>query len=203
MPPIFSKIDPMITVAWSLSYEVFFYLLIPVVVSVFQLRKWKVNLRILFFILITLLGFIYYFYFEGPIRMLMFIAGIILFEKVNNKPSDKTIPFIGTLFFLLTLILIVLLMEFKIPNGEWWRTVVIYFGFFMLCYECFSWQSPSAKLFSFTPLRWFGNMSYSYYLTHGLTIKVSIMLFAQFFYTTSVSSIYIFITANINHCCTV
>ena len=35
---------------------------------------------------------------------------------------------------------------------------------------------PSA--FSWTPLRWLGNMSYSYYLLHGLTLKAAFLVLA-------------------------
>lgn len=42
----------------------------------------------------------------------------------------------------------------------------------MLCFACF--RDPTGWLlraFSWTPLRWLGNMSYSYFLLHGLALK--------------------------------
>jgi len=63
----------------------------------------------------------------------------------------------------------------------------------MLCYDCFSWQSPSSKLFGFSPLRWFGNMNYSYYLFHGLAIKFSITLFSKTFFATQADDLISFV----------
>ena len=42
-------------------------------------------------------------------------------------------------------------------------------AFFALCAACFN-GSAADRVFRWTPLRWLGNMSYSYYLLHGLTL---------------------------------
>ncbi|MDP2902559.1 MAG: acyltransferase [Methylovulum sp.] len=194
MPPLFSDTEPLITVAWSLSYEMFFYLFMPLLVGLFRLRRWQANQRILFFLIATVLGYMYFFSNQGHPRMLMFISGILLFEVINNKQTQKTTPYLGGVLFVLSLIGIVQLMLFKIPHGSWWRMVIIYLGFFMLCYECFSWRSPSAKLLSLRPLRWLGNMSYSYYLIHGLTVQFVIMLFAKSYFNAQFESTWGFIS---------
>ena len=49
LPGIFA-ITPIITVAWSLSYEFFFYLIIPVIVSTAGMRSWKRAGRVAFFV---------------------------------------------------------------------------------------------------------------------------------------------------------
>jgi len=193
MAPLFSDIEPLIRVSWSLNYEVFFYLLMPAIVSLFRLRTWHTNRRIQFFLLLSVLGFVYSYYCNGPIRMLMFVAGILLFEIISNGVDKKTTPYLGLLFFVFSLVSIVLLMIYNIPHGSWWRTIIIYLGFFMLCYECFSWQSPSARIFSFTPLRWLGNMSYSYYLIHGLAVKSIVILSAQFYFTNEINDVFVFL----------
>ena len=36
---------------------------------------------------------------------------------------------------------------------------------------CFRAEGPLYRAFAWTPLRWLGNMSYSYYLIHGLALK--------------------------------
>jgi exopolysaccharide production protein ExoZ len=48
LPGLF-PIEPMITVAWSLSYEMFYYLAIPLVIVIFRLRDSSVILRVSFF----------------------------------------------------------------------------------------------------------------------------------------------------------
>ncbi len=188
MPPLVSDIKPLMEVAWTLSYEMFFYIMTPFFVGLLQLRKWQANQRILFFLLLTIMGYLYCFYYHGHIRLLMFVAGIILFEVINKPQHKKVTPFLGVIAFVLSLVAIIQLMVFKIPHGTWWRQVIIYVGFFMLCYECFTWQTPGARIFSFTPLRWLGNMSYSYYLIHGLTVQFVIILSAKFYFTTPLAS---------------
>lgn len=50
-------------------------------------------------------------------------------------------------------------------------------AFFYLCIHCVclsrSWLT---RAFSVAPLRWLGNMTYSYYLIHGLALKAVVML---------------------------
>jgi len=180
IPPLFSDTGPLITVAWSLSYEMLYYILIPIIVGALTLRGWKVSYRVILFITLAIVGHIYFYYYDGPIRMLMFVAGILLFEVINNYQKQVTTPYLGGLVFIASLVAIVLLMLFEIPHGGWWRQVIVFIGFFMLCYECFSWNSPTSRLFSFNLLRWFGNMSYSYYLIHGLVVQFIILIAAKY-----------------------
>jgi len=193
MAPLFADINQLIAVAWSLNYEIFFYLFIPVFVTLSQIRNWSGNQRIMLFVVATIIGYLYCYNYQGHIRLLMFIAGMILFEVINNCKQEKATPYLGGILFTLSLIACVQLMLYKIPNGSWWRQVIIYIGFFMLCYECFSWNSPTAKLFSITPLRWLGNMSYSYYLIHGLVVQAAIIVVAKFYVATPIISLSYFV----------
>jgi len=123
----------------------------------------------------------------------MFVAGILLFEVINNYQKQVTTPYLGGLVFIVSLVAIVLLMLFEIPRGGWWRQVIVFVGFFMLCYECFSWNSPTSRLFSFNLLRWFGNMSYSYYLIHGLVVQFIILIAAKYQLILPIESVSTFI----------
>jgi len=58
---------------------------------------------------------------------------------------------------------------------EWTHTM----AFFALCAACFRSESVASRLFSWRPLRWLGNMSYSYYLVHGLAVKAACELIAR------------------------
>ncbi|MEZ5090189.1 MAG: acyltransferase family protein [Micropruina sp.] len=42
-------IDPLLTVAWSLSFEFFYYLTIPLAVALLRMRRWQPRQRLLFF----------------------------------------------------------------------------------------------------------------------------------------------------------
>ena len=58
MPGLFD-IEPIITVAWSLSYEVFYYLAIPLMISLASMRLWNRKRRVQLFAALTVAGFIF------------------------------------------------------------------------------------------------------------------------------------------------
>ncbi|WP_280154891.1 acyltransferase [Piscinibacter sp. XHJ-5] len=58
LPGLF-PIEPLITVAWSLSYEMFFYLLLPVVIALARLRQWAPVHRIAALVMIAGVLFAY------------------------------------------------------------------------------------------------------------------------------------------------
>jgi peptidoglycan/LPS O-acetylase OafA/YrhL len=49
---------------------------------------------------------------------------------------------------------------------EWCETIALA----MLCSAAFRGGNVASRAMSWTPLRWLGNMSYSYYLLHGLVV---------------------------------
>src|SRR5207302_2806734 len=52
------------------------------------------------------------------------------------------------------------------------RSFALFVSFFVLCHACFTRPgSYAGRIFSWRPIRWLGNMSYSYYLIHGLALK--------------------------------
>lgn len=175
LPGLF-PIEPMITVAWSLSYEIFFYLGIPLLVSLLDLRRRSVAWRVAFFVIVAGVTALYCALNGGPVRMIMFVSGILLFETIQRgirAPSSG--------FALLALALGLLGTLLPIPGsaGATLRTCILFAAFFVLCFTCFT--DPHrwiARLFSWTPLRWLGNMSYSYYLLQGLVLKISFMALA-------------------------
>jgi peptidoglycan/LPS O-acetylase OafA/YrhL len=172
MPGIFD-VTAIITVAWSLSYEFFYYLLIPLLITALSMRSWKAYHRVVFFVSVSVFFFAYFAAHGGPIRLLMFISGILLYETVENR-AVKILPSLGLLSLLLAIVSIVLLTE--LDSAGWWKYVVLYVLFYVFCLECFLLPGFTARIFCSSPLRWLGNMSYSYYLIHGLALKASFML---------------------------
>ncbi|SHG37805.1 acyltransferase [Massilia sp. CF038] len=173
LPGIF-KIEPMITVAWSLSYEMLYYIVLPLVIAACGLREkslaWRVSLFVMMGVLLlvgcTLTG--------GPIRLTMFIAGILLHEAIRSKART---PHAGLVAALTVCALAFTATPYLGPFAFMAKLMGLFFAFFLLCQVCFSQpQSWLGRLFSFTPLRWLGNMSYSYYLLHGLALKVIVMV---------------------------
>lgn len=175
LPGLFN-INPIITVAWSLSYEFFYYLCLPIIIFVFSLRSWTKKSRVAFFVCLTILSFTISYYYGGPIRLVMFVAGILLYDT-QIKNTSRQINYIGLISLLLSMVLMVLLQELN--YSDWYRFAIIFILFYLFCFECFYSLSFSSRLFSISPLRWLGNMSYSYYLIHGLSLKFTFLILGK------------------------
>jgi peptidoglycan/LPS O-acetylase OafA/YrhL len=184
LPGIFD-IQPIITVSWSLSYELFYYLLIPLVIGVFSLRERNWKMRTLFFLLISLAGFVYFYFYSGHVRLLMFLAGIVLFE-ISTFGKFKMPRFSGLAAFSAALAATALMFSFRL--SEVWLYLTLYVLFLLFVLESLSQPKGTARLLSFTPLRWLGNISYSYYLIHGLTLKAAFLLLYLVFPPTNANS---------------
>jgi peptidoglycan/LPS O-acetylase OafA/YrhL len=64
------------------------------------------------------------------------------------------------------------------PAYEWiFPIIALTAAFFSLTLFACEYQGRLSRIFSWTPIRYLGNMSYSYYLIHGLTLKAVALLF--------------------------
>ncbi|HYY59204.1 MAG TPA: acyltransferase [Pyrinomonadaceae bacterium] len=179
------NIKPIITVAWSLSYEFFYYLLIPFLVAVLGMRRWPASLRVLFFLSLSALYTVYCLVgAHSRIHLIMFISGILLFEAMHTyrlaASGTPRLDYLALVVLLLTFPLIYIitdhpnLLPFLAGEGEIkdiYRVLVLYVSFWLFTLAAFNSRSLLKRMFSWTPLRWLGNMSYSYYLIHSLTLK--------------------------------
>jgi len=172
LPGLFD-IKPIIIVAWSLSYEIFYYLMIPLVVRLFKLKTWVVDNRIYFWVMVTVISWVTYLVLGGHIRLIMFICGIILFELHSKK--QFTLRKGGTRFLLIAITIFGLRSIFDISYAL--LIISIFILFLLLCLCAFNQQSNTYKWLTYLPLRWLGNMSYSYYLIHSLTLKFCFLVF--------------------------
>jgi peptidoglycan/LPS O-acetylase OafA/YrhL len=67
-----------------------------------------------------------------------------------------------------------------LPVSGYVKIGLLFASLYLVCMHCFLRpQAGLARAFTWTPLRWLGNMSYSYYLLHGLTLKALFMLLPQ------------------------
>jgi exopolysaccharide production protein ExoZ len=173
MPGIF-EIPAIITVAWSLSYEAFYYVLVPVVITTLGMRQWPAKVRAASLFALSVILFWYFAVAGGQARLLMFIPGILMYEVISNKWVQKMPP-VGLPAFLAALIAIPCMHAAGAPG--WADYPVLYVLFFLFCLECCLDNSSTARLFTWRPLRWLGNMSYSYYLIHGLGLKFLFLVF--------------------------
>lgn len=179
-------IEPLITVAWSLSFEFFYYLTIPLIIAALSLRERPVRWRVLFFIAVAIgLANLPSTGGDHP-RLAIFVAGILLYEALSGPgewPDRLPLPPIGWDLLALAGLCGGLLAAYLSAAGfiaVATKVTVMFTGFFGLCLVCLGRRTSAvARVFSWTPLRWLGNMSYSYYLLHGLTLKATFFAWAQ------------------------
>jgi exopolysaccharide production protein ExoZ len=181
MLPGIVRITPVITVAWSLSYELFFYLAIPLIVGGFGMRKWTTWKRTGFFLVLAagysvlyVNGILYHH------RLILFGAGIVLWELMQWTKLPSKLPAFGEVLviicFLLNLAMIGIYgmrtmdTQLVLSATKWWYSVGLFVTVFWLSLYALHYNGYLNKFFSWDPLRWIGNMSYSYYLIHGLVL---------------------------------
>ena len=164
-------IQPMITVAWSLSYEMAYYLAIPLLIASLRLRQRSPAWRMAFFVAaaagIVIVGGAY----GAHLRLVMFISGILLYETRRQSWSFGSAA--GA-----TALVLGLLAKVAPLHGAL-EVLVLFAAFFVTCHACFAGVGWLPRAFSWRPLRWLGNMSYSYYLIHGLTLKAAFLVVAM------------------------
>lgn len=187
LPGLF-EIKPIITVAWSLSYEFFYYLLIPLLINSLKLRAWKCEQRLFLFLATSILLCSYFAFYGGHIRLLMFVSGIVLFEVIAIDKLSR-IPSVGVPALILAVVSVILLNSFNIDG--WWKYALLFCLFFVFCLDCFGSSRLANRIFSVSPMRWLGNMSYSYYLIHGLSLKF-IFLIMSVIYPSQGTGVWLF-----------
>jgi peptidoglycan/LPS O-acetylase OafA/YrhL len=182
LPGVF-PIKPLITVAWSLSFEIFYYLSIPIVVAALRLRGWRPGARIAL-ITVAALAWLPLCHALGlgvHAKTVMFAGGMIVWElrAQRREPSGAT-QVLAVAAALLSLPLAYAFSDWPALSaalhlGDWasfvrqgWLALALP----LVVYASYSGRGPLARFFSWQPMRWLGNMSYSYYLMHGLALKV-------------------------------
>ena len=172
LPGVF-PINPIITVSWSLSYELFFYLLIPFIVELTRMRSWQSSHRIIFFL--CLAGFILFFcqLYNHP-RGVMFITGIVVYELIKFQQVTVLKNRMIEVGLSVIILLILPVYQFLIEQNLYANIPTLFVGFGGLLFIAFQNGTAVQKVFSWSLIRWLGNISYSYYLIHGLTLKAMV-----------------------------
>lgn len=179
LPGLF-PIDPVFTVAWTLSYEMFFYFAVSALVVTAHLDRCSRTVRVgvILFLAMLLLttaaaGVPY-----TPYRMLPFFAGMLLFE-VGDLKTTQALTALG-LLAPFTAFLAKPVLHLPVFDSYLAAELLYTTTFFLLCFACFRTGNMAYRLFSWAPLRWLGNISYSYYLTHGFAVTACMVLAAKF-----------------------
>ncbi len=189
--PILFRVTPLITVSWSLSYEVFYYATIPLLVGVFGMRRWQPRTRVLAFGALAAGYVVACFHGATHIQFILFVSGIFVYEACNSERvvrllSRPGVQWIGVAALAAFLPVAFVVVTGRVPGlpaadpgrhiaGAVWLFVVL----FVVTLVAFRAPGPLRELFSVAPLRWLGNMSYSYYLMHALALKGLALAFAR------------------------
>jgi len=183
MLPGMLPVMPIIRVAWSLSYEWFYYLILPFSVWAFLMRRWSPAWRIAFVLTICLTQYVLCaLHRSNNSRLVMFGAGAVLWELATYYGVAKHLGRRGELFAIALVIfalgwmgvspkyhLAVAFTPAGIPSVN---TPLLFVSFFALTLYSLFYSGILSRLFCIKWLRWVGNMSYSYYLIHSLALHV-------------------------------
>jgi exopolysaccharide production protein ExoZ len=194
LPGVF-RIEPLITVAWSLSYEFFFYISAALLIGTARMWTWNSRTRVVFFGAIWLGYWAFSFTASAShVRALMFVAGILLHEALGAERFRRSLSSSGErfalAFFLVSLVYTYLLDRMPELFGffpGWWagrnpapgvpvyqgpyKTIALSSSMFWIVAYCLAFDGGLRRALSWAPLRYLGNMSYSYYLIHGVTLQ--------------------------------
>jgi exopolysaccharide production protein ExoZ len=170
LPPIL-PMKNLITVSWSLSYEMFFYIITPISIVLFQLKQLNVNIRIGIYLALALFLIIVSI---EHIRMVMFFGGMIIYELIKTRPKINCPNSVIIICCFASLL-------FLIPDrfsaaGRSIQSLILFVTFTILVLAGLQNRiSLFTRILIWSPFRWLGNMSYSFYLIHVLAIKIFVI----------------------------
>lgn len=166
LSPLWVATPLLINVAWSLSYEMFYYLAAPLMVRLLKLRRWQPKMRVGLFVLLGAAYLAVCARFGGHPRLVLFLVGMVLYELLKNTAirapnTARSTAICVTGFALYT-------VRYQSSGLE--PVLILLPTLFILGLACLGSDSKIARFFTATPLRHFGNMSYSFYLIHYLVV---------------------------------
>ena len=193
LPGVF-PVAPIMNVAWSLSYEWAFYLFLPLLVRIFRIYEWKREARIGFFLSLAgmfLAANIFHpaiFYLSSNprqpshVRAVMFIAGILLFELVELPMAERYAKRVNFAAIVMASGAVaaaaasVARVHSIAPDPQIARmqalvSTTLFLGYSALVLAAIV-PGLIGRLLSWDCIRWLGNMSYSFYLVHGIPLHV-------------------------------
>jgi peptidoglycan/LPS O-acetylase OafA/YrhL len=186
LPGVFD-IKPIIVVAWSLSYEVAFYIAAPLVVVGLSMRRWRAGWRLAFLLAVCLAMLAAHLAgYQRDFRPSMFLGGMAVYELGYHLMRPGAAPARRAVLDALSLALLAAAIAgcALLGHSRWMlegtalgalpsfvRYLFLNLALVLLLYRCLFSPGIAAAVFSWTPLRWLGNMSYSFYLFHAATLQ--------------------------------
>jgi exopolysaccharide production protein ExoZ len=170
LPVIFLP-EPMISVSWTLGYELLFYLLVPLWVFWVPERT-SFKTKIVTMAAIASAVVCWCALRGGPYPVALFLVGILVHEQTRSGwrlPTDWDRPILG---------MIGLILSGLLPwSGPAWilaKTILQGASAWLLLSAGLTNEGPkhTARCFSWRPLVQLGRISYSFYLIHGLCLQL-------------------------------
>ncbi len=184
----FLPLDPLIVVAWTLSWEIVFYLLTPLVFRLGRLRERRPSQRLLIVGVVwgalSVSGALRD---VGNARLIMFLGGVAVAEWAASDSSTSPRVQQAVRRLAVAAAVIVPLACFALTYGgtfrdddidygrqgwaAWVRIVLLLAAMPVIVAAMVDGRGALARLMARRPLRWLGIISYSYYLIHALVIR--------------------------------
>jgi exopolysaccharide production protein ExoZ len=177
------NITPIIAVSWTITYLVSFYLFVPPLVIGTRMNSWCGWQRVTFLLALAAVWLTLCAWLPGlSSRAVMFVPGMLIYEASRSLRIRATLSRWGEAQAVAILVLSFVLLNLQnkgflgflpgisvLRNYYWYA--ILAGGLFSFCLHCFAYDGHLKGVFSLTPLRCLGHMSYSYYLLHGVTLK--------------------------------
>jgi len=193
LPGIF-PIVPIIPIAWSLSYEFFFYIVAPILVIALGMRAWTRAQRVIFFAGLAMLhALLFVIDALGLIRLAMFLVGILLYECISSRVMEGRLKAAGEIVTIAAFCVALIAGGWLISHSSgvqvvgrsgyyypFYRVAILSVTIFAFVLFSLIFDGLLKRFFSQTLVRWLGNISYSYYLIHGGALHVfRLLLYAM------------------------
>jgi len=167
LPGLF-PIEPIVTPAWALSYLALFYISAPLLVWGLRLRRWQRRQRALLFVSLAAVLFAWGYLYGGPVRLAMFLAGMMLYEFRPQNPRI-TGARLGAALFAGAAGIMATIAALGIPAVV--RFMTLFTLFPMASGACL--EAPASRgPLSWHWLQYLGRITLSYIMIHGLTLQL-------------------------------
>ena len=182
--------EPIIAVSWSLSFEIVFYLVLPVLVTGLGMRRWSRRGRVALWAALCIAWAVAGEAVPPVMRIfIMFIPGLLLFEFVRSGRAERLREATRGAPTWIAFFLGIALSPLwgRTPIAGWliaantsmhvFSTAVLAAGTSLLLLHAVHRGTSGLRLLEHPWMRFLGVSSYSFYLIHGLTINAVAAVF--------------------------
>ena len=187
LPGVF-PIRPIVTVSWSLSYEILFYVGLALVVGTLALRRWTANARVCLLVACLAVWLLGGQVVRGTVgSFIMFVPGLLLYELRQRWPGTfqlsrataAAVAVVITLSLTAAPIMARAGIALHVGAPEWLpggaqvaQFAVLSLGTALLIFSAVATKGAVERALARRGVQTLGLISYSFYLIHGATINL-------------------------------